>query len=216
MSNIIILSQLQISEGHTVKKAFPRCISLQCKSYLPNRLLIQQLSLPAVSWALQSVSELKLSAQTSGKRKPSPPTVNPRAEGSSKRIQAMNSCHIVHSWRAQGVGLSILKGREGVSIFSMERLTSVVYAAGAEHVGLSLTKHQYSLNKAFPSSKQALEDHWSPGHRLGQLAELSDGLALPWLPRAAETPPQRNEKDTICSLTQNPLNTNSLIAPSAT
>lgn len=122
MINTIILSQLQVTERDTVKKAFPKQIYLQHKSYLPNRLLIQQISLPAVSCALQSVSELKLSARMSGKRKPSPSTVNLRAEGSSKRIQAINSCHIVHSWRAQGVGLSILKGREGVSIYSMERL----------------------------------------------------------------------------------------------
>lgn len=142
MITTIILSQLQIPERDTVKKAFPKCRKkhyLQHKPYLPNRLLIQQISLPAVSWALQSVSQLKLSAQRSGKRKPSPPTVNPRAEGSSKRIQAMNSCHIVHSWRAQGVGLSALKGREGCLYIAWKDCTSAVYAAGAEHVGL--TKH---------------------------------------------------------------------------
>lgn len=122
MINTIFSSQLHIPKENTEEKAFPKQIYLQHKSFLPNKLLIQQISLPAVSCALQSASELKLPAQTSGKGKPSPPTVNPRAEGSSKRLQATNSCHTAHSWRAQGVGLSILKGREGVSIFSMERL----------------------------------------------------------------------------------------------
>lgn len=107
------------------------------------------------------------------------------------------------------------EGGWGCLYIAWKDCTSAVYT-GAQHVGLSLTKHQYSLNKAFSSSKQALKDHWSSRHRLEQLAELSDGLALPWLSRTEETSPQRSEKDMICTVTQTHLNTNSSVSPSAT
>lgn len=169
---------------NTAKKAISELIYLQRKSYPPefSRYLFLQ---PAVFYKVYLSWNYQPRCLTRGNRVLS--TVNPRSNGSSKRIQAINSYHIVYYRKDRGVRIANPQ-KERVFLYMNGKAAELFCTPlGQSLVAWTKQKHKYGLNKAFPLS---MKGPWSLNKQTcaAQLpkTKLPHRLALLLLYTAAE------------------------------
>jgi len=121
-----------------------------------------------------------------------------RSEGSCKRIQAINSCHIVHNRRDQHVR-AVNPPEERLFLYiAWKGCTTVLHTAKAELVGLSLPKTLIQTKLSIPieqtGTKRPLNLNTPAWEAQLPEAKLWDGLALLQLSTAAERSHHRVKK----------------------